>query len=95
MARLDHQINEIAEALGSGDCRRLLFLCGVLDTDSSVGRVKEILKSKAQCQEDASLFLRELVWRVGRIDILKKVYQVSGNEVERTVKHRQALPGYR
>ncbi|XP_061580485.1 CASP8 and FADD-like apoptosis regulator isoform X1 [Cololabis saira] len=98
MACVDHllrEINQITECLGSGDCRKVLFLCETLETDNSVNRVKEILSSKVQCHENASLFLCELVWRVGRMDILRKLYKVSGRELEQTLKHREVLPRYR
>ncbi|KAM6934049.1 CASP8 and FADD-like apoptosis regulator [Xenentodon cancila] len=97
MARVNHlqEISQIAEALGSGECSKALFLCETLETDNSVNRVKEILSSKVQSHENASLFLCELVWRVGRLDILRKVYKVSVSEVEQRLKNREVLSRYR
>lgn len=88
-------INQIAESLSSCERRRLLYLCGSLDTDSSVAYVKEILKSRVLRQERGQLVLTELMWQLRRFDILRKVFQTSRDEVERTVTYRQSLPQFR
>uniref|UniRef100_A0A3Q1GFU6 CASP8 and FADD-like apoptosis regulator n=1 Tax=Acanthochromis polyacanthus TaxID=80966 RepID=A0A3Q1GFU6_9TELE len=93
----DHlqQINEILDSLSSCERRRLCYLCERLDADCSVASVKEMLKSKMMCQENAHLFLEELMWRLGRFDILKRVLKVSREEVERSLTYRQLLPRFR
>ncbi|KAM6979376.1 CASP8 and FADD-like apoptosis regulator [Tautogolabrus adspersus] len=88
-------INQIAEALSSCECRRLLYLCGSLDTDHSVTYVKEILKSKVLRQERGHLLLKELMLQLRRFDILRKVCKTSRDEVERIPPHRQCLPRFR
>ncbi|XP_069554698.1 CASP8 and FADD-like apoptosis regulator [Brachyistius frenatus] len=99
MALPDHhrlqEINQIAEALSSCECRTLSYLCGSLELDSSVLRVKDMLKSKVLCHENSQLFLEELVLQLGRFDILRRVYNVSRGDIERTLKYRQVLPRFR
>ncbi|XP_074550410.1 CASP8 and FADD-like apoptosis regulator isoform X3 [Halichoeres trimaculatus] len=90
-----HEINQIAEALSSCERRRLLYLCGSLDTDHSVAYVKEILKSKVLRQESGQLLLLELVLRLRRFDILRKVCKTSRDEVERTLTNSQSLSRFR
>ncbi|XP_029968374.1 CASP8 and FADD-like apoptosis regulator [Salarias fasciatus] len=89
------QINQIAEALSSGERRTLSYLCECLDSDSSVARVKETLKCKVRCHQDARLLLTELMLRLGRFDVLTKLYQIDRNDAEGTLRYTQALPGFR
>uniref|UniRef100_A0A3Q3L1L4 CASP8 and FADD like apoptosis regulator n=1 Tax=Labrus bergylta TaxID=56723 RepID=A0A3Q3L1L4_9LABR len=88
-------INQIADALSSCESSRLLYLCGSLDTDPSVTCVKEILKSKVLRQERGHLLLTELMLRLRRFDILRKVCKTSKEDVERTLTYRQCLPRFR
>ncbi|XP_042351205.1 CASP8 and FADD-like apoptosis regulator [Plectropomus leopardus] len=88
-------INQTAEALSSCERRRLFYLCETFDTDDSVARVKDMLKSKVMCHGRDHLFLTELMLQLRRFDILRKVYKTSRDEVERTLKHRQFLPKFR
>lgn len=98
MALPDQQlqaINQIAEALSSGERRRLFYLCESLDTDDSVVCVKEMLKYKVMHHDTGHLLLRELMVQLRRFDILRKVCKSSRDEVERTLTHRQLLPRFR
>lgn len=88
-------INQIAEALSSGERRRLFYLCEILDTDDSVVCVKEMLKYKVMHHDTGHLLLRELMVQLRRFDILRKVCKSSRDEVERTLTHRQLLPRFR
>lgn len=88
-------INQIAEALSSGERKRLLYLCESVDTDNSVGRMKETLKFKVSCHDSGQLLVRELLLQLRRYDILKKVCKTSRDEVERMLKIRQVLPRFR
>ncbi|XP_035762711.1 CASP8 and FADD-like apoptosis regulator isoform X2 [Neolamprologus brichardi] len=85
-------INEIAEALSSNERSRLFYLCESLDTDHSVACMKEMLRSKVTQHQNAHLFLAELMWRLGRLDILRKVCKVNRDDLERT---RQMVPRFR
>lgn len=88
-------INQIAEALSSCERRRLLYLCDSLDTDNSVTYVKEILKSKVLRQERGHLLLLELMLRLRRFDILRKVCKTSKDEVESALTDRHCLSRFR
>ncbi|XP_068559309.1 CASP8 and FADD-like apoptosis regulator [Cebidichthys violaceus] len=88
-------INQTAEALSSCERRRLFYLCDTLDTDNSVARVKDMLKSKVMCHERGHLFLTELMLQLSRFDILRKVFKTSRDEVENALKHRRVLPRFR
>uniref|UniRef100_A0A3Q0QXC1 CASP8 and FADD-like apoptosis regulator n=1 Tax=Amphilophus citrinellus TaxID=61819 RepID=A0A3Q0QXC1_AMPCI len=85
-------INEIAESLSSCERRTLFYLCENLGTDHSAVRMKEMLKSKVMGHQNAHLFLAELMWRLGRLDILKKVCKVSRDDLERIYKSGQTVP---
>ncbi|XP_039673519.1 CASP8 and FADD-like apoptosis regulator isoform X2 [Perca fluviatilis] len=87
-------INQTAEALSSCERRRLFYLCEILDTDNSEACTKEMLKSKVLYHERGNLFLTELMLQLRRFDILRKVYQTSRDEVEKTLKHNQVLPRF-
>ncbi|XP_070831502.1 CASP8 and FADD-like apoptosis regulator [Chaetodon trifascialis] len=88
-------INQIAEALSSSERRRLFYLCESLDTDNSVACMKEMLKRKVMRDESGHLFLMELMLRLRRFDILRKVCNTSRDEVERTLTYREVLPRFR
>uniref|UniRef100_A0A3Q0QWQ3 CASP8 and FADD-like apoptosis regulator n=1 Tax=Amphilophus citrinellus TaxID=61819 RepID=A0A3Q0QWQ3_AMPCI len=88
-------INEIAESLSSCERRTLFYLCENLGTDHSAVRMKEMLKSKVMGHQNAHLFLAELMWRLGRLDILKKVCKVSRDDLERIYKSGQTVPPFR
>lgn len=88
-------ISEIAEALSSCERRTLFYLCGNLGTDHSEACVKEMLRSKALDHPNPLLFLAELVGSLGRLDIVKKVFKVSADDLEKMNKSRQLVPGFR
>ncbi|XP_034417044.1 uncharacterized protein LOC117750145 isoform X4 [Cyclopterus lumpus] len=91
-----HQaINQTAEALSSCERRRIFYLCEILDTDTSVACMKDMLKSKVTCHERGHLFLTELMLQLRRFDILRKVYNTSRDEVEQALIHRKVLPRFR
>ncbi|KAM4557749.1 CASP8 and FADD-like apoptosis regulator [Odontesthes bonariensis] len=90
------EINLIVESLGSCECKKLVYLCESFDSDSSAESVKDLLKSKVQEHGNApQLFLTELTWRLGRFDIMKRVFKVSRNEVEQTLRCSQVLSRFR
>ncbi|XP_056278718.1 CASP8 and FADD-like apoptosis regulator [Pseudoliparis swirei] len=88
-------INQTAEALSSCERRRIFYLCEILDTDTSVACMKDMLKSKVTCHERGQLFLTELMLQLRRFDILKKVYNTNRDEVEKALIHRKVLPRFR
>lgn len=89
-------INAVAEALSSSECRKVLYLCGSLETDCSVEFVKQMLKSHVGGHADASLFLKALILHLERYDILKKVYKVGRRDVEHQTRTRaDVFPSFR
>ncbi|KAM9709976.1 CASP8 and FADD-like apoptosis regulator isoform 2-T2 [Menidia menidia] len=96
LAQHHHQdIRLIAESLGSSDCKKLFYLCERFETDSSVTSVMELLKSKVEEHGNYPSYLLELMWHLERFDIIKRVFKVSRNEVEQTLKYRQVLSKFR
>ncbi|XP_061092083.1 CASP8 and FADD-like apoptosis regulator isoform X1 [Conger conger] len=75
-------INEIAEELTSDECKRLFYLCGNLDTDKGVDDVRALLRSVMNRSEADHRFLPELMFRIRRYDILKKILRTNPKEVE-------------
>lgn len=99
MALRDQQqlqaINQIADSLSSCERRTLFYLCDSLDPDNSEARMKEMLITKVMRHDAGHLLLRELMLRLGRFDILRKVCKTSRDEVERNLTFRQVLPRFR
>lgn len=88
-------INQITEALGSDERRRLLYLCGALEPDDSVASTRETLIRKVLHGESGHLLLRELMVQLRRFDILRQVYKSSREDVERIRAHTELVPKFR
>ncbi|XP_028292117.1 CASP8 and FADD-like apoptosis regulator [Gouania willdenowi] len=100
MAPVDHrqlqQISQIAEALSSEERTTLSYLCESTVRDPSPAQVKDLLSLKVVgCDESPQLFLAELLLRLGRYDIMKKVCGVSRDAMESNLKCTQVLSGFR
>ncbi|XP_076026116.1 CASP8 and FADD-like apoptosis regulator [Genypterus blacodes] len=94
-SQLLQTVSTITEALSGYECRSLSYLCGSLDTDSTVTGVKEMLKSKVTSSEMDKLLLLELLFELRRFDLLRNVFGTSRDEVERTLRHRKALSRFK
>ncbi|XP_042162849.1 CASP8 and FADD-like apoptosis regulator isoform X1 [Oncorhynchus tshawytscha] len=93
---LYQMINRICEDLSSGECRRLLYLCGSLDTDRcGSDHVREVLNSWLSRGQVDQLYLVELLFRLRRFDLLKKEFHISKQEVDGILGQNQALSEYR
>lgn len=88
-------ISRIAEALSQSERRKVLYLCGNMDTDNSIGCVKETLKCQVRNYETDHVFLVELLLQMRRYDIIKKVFGYSRNQVEKNPNFRKVLPEFR
>ncbi|XP_029385985.1 CASP8 and FADD-like apoptosis regulator [Echeneis naucrates] len=99
MAPVDQQelqaIQQVAEDLSSSERRIILYLFGKIDADYSVASVKDMLESKVVGQEGGRQLLAELLVRLRRFDILRKVYKISRDEMDRTLQCQQILPRFR
>ncbi|XP_064833055.1 CASP8 and FADD-like apoptosis regulator isoform X1 [Oncorhynchus masou masou] len=94
--QLYQMINRICEDLSSGECRRLLYLCGSLDTDRcGSGHVREVLNSWLSRGQVDQLYLVELLFRLRRFDLLKKEFHISKQEVDGILGQNRALSEYR
>ncbi|XP_041724526.2 CASP8 and FADD-like apoptosis regulator [Coregonus clupeaformis] len=94
--QLCQMISRICEDLSSGECRRLLYLCGSLDTDScGSDHVREVLTSWLSRGRVDHLYLVELLFRLRCFDLLKKLFHISKQEVEGILGQDRALSEYR
>ncbi|XP_035264664.1 CASP8 and FADD-like apoptosis regulator isoform X1 [Anguilla anguilla] len=93
--QLTQTINEIAEELTSDECKRLFYLCGSLDTDKGLDNVRGMLKSVMNRNEADHMFLPELMFRIRRYDILKKILHTNKKEVERILGNGCHVSEYR
>lgn len=75
-------INAVVEDLSHSECRKVVYLCGSLEADCSVESVKRMLKSNVEDHGDPALFLKALILRLERYDLLRKLYKVGRNDVE-------------
>lgn len=88
-------INQITEALGRDERRRLLYLCGALEPDDSAASTRETLIRKVLHDESGHLLLRELMVQLRRFDILRRVYKSGREDVERSRAHTELVPKFR
>uniref|UniRef100_A0A4W5KD31 DED domain-containing protein n=1 Tax=Hucho hucho TaxID=62062 RepID=A0A4W5KD31_9TELE len=90
--QLYQMIKRICDDLSSGECRRLLYLCGSLDTDNcGSDHVRDVLTSWLSRGPVGQLDLVELLFRLRRFDLLKKEFHISKQEVEGILGQNQAL----
>ncbi|KAJ8392635.1 hypothetical protein AAFF_G00073090 [Aldrovandia affinis] len=93
--QLSQTINLIAEELSTDECKTLRYLCGNLAPHCCVEDVRGMLKSKINCGEVDRMFLLELMLRMRRFDILKKVLRTNKQEAERMLGKGYAVSEYR
>lgn len=87
-------INRLAEELNSSECRRLVYLCGSLDS-VTVPDVREMLRTRLSQDDVDHLYLVELMFRLRRFDLLRKVFSINKEDVERILGHQKVVPDYR
>ncbi|XP_046902982.1 CASP8 and FADD-like apoptosis regulator [Hypomesus transpacificus] len=88
-------INRLAEELSSSECRRLAYLCESPGSVSSGPDVREMLRARLSQGEVNHLYLVELMFRLGRFDLLRKVLLVDKQDVERILGHLKGVSEYR
>lgn len=88
-------INQVVEELDGSERTRLLYLCESPETDTSAESLKQILGRKVLHQDTGPLLLWELLVRLRRFDILRKVCKTSRDEAERTLSVRHFVPPFR
>ncbi|KAJ8350043.1 hypothetical protein SKAU_G00251730 [Synaphobranchus kaupii] len=93
--QLSQTINRISEELSLDECRRLLYLCGDLGPHCCVEDVRRMLKSKMNSREVDQMLLLELMLRMRRFDILKKVLKTNRQEAEGMLGKGHTVSEYR
>ncbi|KAJ8255675.1 hypothetical protein COCON_G00195390 [Conger conger] len=93
--QLSQAINQISEELSLDECRRLLYLCGDLHPHWSVEDVRGMFRLKMNCQEVDQMFLLELMLRLRRFDILRKVLRTNRQEAEAMLGRGHVVSEYR
>lgn len=89
-------INQVVEQLNGSERVRLLYLCESLETDTSSESLKEVLGRKVLYDGGTGqMLLGELMVRMRRFDILRKVCKTSRDEVERSLSSRHFVPTFR
>lgn len=88
-------VNQVVEALNSSERMRLLYLCGSSDTDPSAESLKEVLGRKVLHRDSGQMLLSELVMRLRRFDILRKVCKTSRDEMEKSLSVNHFVPTFR
>ncbi|XP_026877493.2 CASP8 and FADD-like apoptosis regulator [Electrophorus electricus] len=90
-----HIISQIVEQLSAEERKRVSYLCGARELDRCAADARAMLqRAMSQAAADYA-FLLELVLRIRRYDLLKRVLGTSKAEVERLLNNRHALPEYR
>ncbi|MGH0117505.1 UNVERIFIED_CONTAM: hypothetical protein FKN15_038025 [Acipenser sinensis] len=80
--QLSLKINRIYEELSNDESQMLNYLCSDLDGGCSKQDVKEVLKSQIKSGVVDHLVLAELLYRIRRFDLLKKILSSNKKQVE-------------
>ncbi|KAK1165553.1 CASP8 and FADD-like apoptosis regulator isoform X1 [Acipenser oxyrinchus oxyrinchus] len=87
--QLSLTINRIYEELSNDESQMLIYLCSDLDGGCSKQDVKEILKSQIKSGVVDHLVLAELLYRIKRFDLLKKILCSNKKQVEALLGSRR------
>ncbi|KAA0707608.1 CASP8 and FADD-like apoptosis regulator [Triplophysa tibetana] len=93
-------VNSVTELLSQEECRKLQYLCTDLFNNSCVedlrGALLDFAKQNHTCQPQAGhALLMELMFRLKRFDILKKVLGTNRQQVEVILQKGGVLSDYR
>lgn len=88
-------INQLVEELSGSERARLLYLCESPEEDASSEAVKRLLGQKVLEADAGQMLLGELMVRLRRFDILRRVCNTNRAEVERTLSVRHVVPIFR
>lgn len=93
-------VNKVTASLSQEECRTLQYLCTDLFTNSCGedlrGALLEFAKQNQTCQPQAGdALLMELMFRLKRFDILKKVLGTNKQQVEGILQKGCVLSDYR
>uniref|UniRef100_A0A8C6TYG3 CASP8 and FADD-like apoptosis regulator n=1 Tax=Neogobius melanostomus TaxID=47308 RepID=A0A8C6TYG3_9GOBI len=85
-------LTQLCDALSGPERRRLVFLCGSLDPDNSLVTTRDVLEAAVRSSDRPREALREVLVRLGRLDLLRSTFHCGREEVER---QRSSLSRYR
>ncbi|KAK7119281.1 hypothetical protein R3I94_021204 [Phoxinus phoxinus] len=95
-------VNNVTANLNKEECRILLYLCTDLFTNSCVEDLRGALLAFAKQRPNQAgqsragdALLMELMFRMKRFDVLKKVFGTNKQQVETILKEGRALSDYR
>ncbi|XP_069851903.1 CASP8 and FADD-like apoptosis regulator isoform X2 [Dipodomys merriami] len=75
-------IHQVEEALDEDERERLLFLCRDVVTDEVLPNVRDLLDTLRERGKLSILGLAELLYRMGRFDLLKRILKMDRRTVE-------------
>ncbi|KAG7464167.1 hypothetical protein MATL_G00184280 [Megalops atlanticus] len=93
--QLSQTINDIAEDLSSEDCKRLVYLCSDLHGDRCVEDVRGMLRGLVRSGDLDHVILLELMLRIKRYDILKRVLRTDKRQAEGILQNGCVVSEYR
>ncbi|KAG1949815.1 CASP8 and FADD-like apoptosis regulator a [Pimephales promelas] len=95
-------VNNVTADLNNEECRILRYLCTDLFTNSCVEDLRGALLAFAKQRQNQTgqsqagdALLMELMFRMKRFDVLKKVFGTNRQQVERILQEGRALSDYR
>lgn len=95
-------VNNVTADLNKEECRILLYLCTDLFTNSCVEDLRGALlafanqrQNQAGQSQAGDALLMELMFRMKRFDVLKKVFGTNRQQVESILQEGRALSDYR
>ncbi len=95
-------VNNVTASLEKEECKTLLYLCTDLFNNIGVEDLRGALLAfakQAQAQSDhaqaGDALLMELMFRMKRFDILKKVFGTNRQQIEGIIKKGTVLSDYR
>lgn len=88
-------INRVVEELNHEERRKLAYLCGDLEPEGCVEDLRGKLSSLTLDGRVGPLILLELMLRMGRFDILKRILGRNRQEVEGLLENGYVVSDYR
>ncbi|XP_006862049.1 PREDICTED: CASP8 and FADD-like apoptosis regulator-like [Chrysochloris asiatica] len=89
-------IHQVEEALDEDEKEMLLFLCRDIAADVAPPSVRDLLDILSDKGKLSAMDLAELLYRIRRLDLLKRILKVDKAAMEaRLLKHPHLVPDYR
>lgn len=89
-------IHQVEEALDEDEKEMLLFLCRDVAADVAPLTVRDLLDILSERGELSAMGLAELLYRVRRFDLLKRIFKMDRRAVEaHLLRHPRLISDYR